>query len=289
MNNQQCPNCRYQNAPGMSFCAECGENLFVSGIGSPTNFSGESAPTVFSGASASNAPPKFEPVFSVPPQMSPQKNSNAFKILLLAAGGGVLLVLAAGIAGVMIYLNYSKGETDKSAVNTAVNQENSNAANRRTLVSGTNSANVSTNNTSKSTSGSAQTLDDFERSKIGGYSLTSTTMGNPASDGFSGAIEEKQYKYANGGGTFAIHFTAARYASAAQAQQALRNSMDEFKSKGLKTTEIVPVAENDGTIDGIHADLIAKNGLLARCWTKNEFLVRALGEKKDVDSFFTAY
>lgn len=289
MSNKQCPNCRYQNAPDMSFCSNCGENLFASSGGSPTNFSDAPAPTMMSGAIINPSTPPFNPVFSVPPSIAPPRKSNASKILLLAAGGGILLVLAAGIAGVMIYLNYSKDEPEKAVVNTSETKENFNAVNRRSLVSNANSSNVSTTDRSKSTAGGTQTLDAFERSKIGDYNLTNTITGDAEKDGFPGAIEEKQYKYANAAGTFAIHFTAARYATPAQAQQALRNLMSEYKSKEIKTTEINDVSENDGTVDGIMANLIAKNGLLSRFWTKNEFLVRTLGEKKDVESFFKAY
>jgi hypothetical protein len=134
-----------------------------------------------------------------------------------------------------------------------------------------------------------RTIDDFVRTQVGVYKVTNTLAGNPSKDGFLGAVEEKQYKYAGAGGSFAIHYTIARYKTDAEAQQALRDSIANFKKLGIKTTEIGTASDNDGKLIGISADMFTKTSLMSRFWTKNEFFIRILGEQKEVENFFAAH
>lgn len=269
MNYKICPECNLQNAPEMSFCSNCGANLSA-----VSNFSSEPAPTVFSAAPPFTSPNAPAPVFSTPQNFSapqnftaPPKKSNTGKILIGVGAGALLLLLAVGAVGAAIfYFAYSK-ESKKTDVEIYVPNKNANVA---PVVK-------------------TRTIDDFVRSQVGDYKVTNTIPGNPTADGFPGAIEEKQYKYASGGGTFAIHYTIARYASPTEAQQALRDSIDKYKKLGIKTSEIGTASDNDGTVVGISSDMTAKNGLMSRFWTKNEFYIRILGATKDVESFFAAH
>jgi hypothetical protein len=257
MNYQICPKCNLQNAPGMSFCSSCRANL-----SNVSNFSPEPAPTVFSGAASFTPNPAQN--FSAPP-----KKSNVGKILLAVAGGAFLLLIGVGVVGAAVFYFATKREVYPQNVS------------QRPLYDNNSNVAPTTNKT--------RTIDDFVRSQVGDYKITDTLSGNPSADGFSGAIEEKQYKYANIGGKFAIHYTIARYASPTEAQQALRDSIDKYKKLGIKTSEIGTASDNDGTVVGILADMTAKNGLMSRFWTKNEFYIRILGGQKDVDSFFAAH
>lgn len=269
MNDQVCPNCHLPNAPEMSFCTNCGGTLPASGNNSG-NFSGEPAPTMFAAA-----PPVLPLIQSAPSFSAPPKNSNTSKILLAAAGGGLLLIIAVGVIGATIF--YFAVYKKPAKANTEVYTSNSNIKTR------------SDNTSNSSSKDSAPTIDDFVRSQVGDYKLTNTVPGNPAADGFPGAIEEKQYKYANAAGTFSIHYAIARYGSDTEAQQDLREAIDKYKKTGIKTSEIGTASDNDGKVVGISADMFAKNGLVSRFWTKNEFFIRILGEKKDVESFFAAH
>ncbi|HVE56480.1 MAG TPA: hypothetical protein VNB22_06595 [Pyrinomonadaceae bacterium] len=134
-----------------------------------------------------------------------------------------------------------------------------------------------------------RTIDDFVRTEVGIYKITNTISGNPSKDGFPGALEEKQYKYAGAGGSFAIHYTIARYKTDAEAQQALRDSIANFKKLGIKTSEIVTANDNDGKLVGISADMFTKTSLMSRFWTKHEFFIRILGDQKEVENFFAAH
>src|SRR5438045_1276162 len=100
MNYQFCPKCNFQNAPGMSFCSNCGASL-----PNVSNFSPEPAPTVFSPAQSFTPPTPAAPNFSAPP-----KNSNVGKILLAVAGVTLLLLIGVGVVGAAVFYFATKRE-----------------------------------------------------------------------------------------------------------------------------------------------------------------------------------
>jgi hypothetical protein len=262
MSSQICSKCSLQNSSAMTFCTDCGTSLPAM-----STFSPQPAPTVFVSAVPTSPHNPAAANFSTPP-----KKSNAAKILLAVAGGGFLLLLAVGMvgAGVLYFAVYE----DSSET--------------RIYVANSNSKPLANKNSNAASRNKARTIEDFVRSEVGNYKVTNTLSGNPSADGFAGAVEEKQYKYADGG-TFAIHYTIARYATPADAQQALRDSIANYKKLGIKTTDITDANDNDGQLVGISADMFAKSGLMSRFWTKDEFFIRILGDRKNVDSFFAAH
>ncbi|HEY0458594.1 MAG TPA: hypothetical protein VGC97_05530 [Pyrinomonadaceae bacterium] len=268
MSSQICPKCSLQSSSAMTFCTDCGTSLPAM-----STFSPQPAPTVFVSAVPTSPHNPAPPNFSTPRNFSAPKKSNAAKILLAVAGGGFLLLLAVGMvgAGVLYFAVYE----DSSET--------------RIYVANSNSKPLADKNSNVAPRNEARTIDDFARSEVGGYKVTNTLSGNPSADGFAGAVEEKQYKYADGGGIFAIHYTIARYTTPADAQQALRDSIANYKKLGIKTTDISDANDNDGQLVGISADMFAKSGLMSRLWTKDEFFIRILGDRKNVDSFFAAH
>src|SRR6185369_1132 len=130
------------------------------------------------------------------------------------AGGGLLLLVGVCVVGAAIFYFAVYKNSAKTETSVSVSNSYSKPPSDKTST-------VTPNSTTR-------TIDDFVRSQVGDYKVTNTIPGTPSTDGFPGAIEEKQYKYANSRGTFSIHYTIARYPTTAQAQQALRDSIGKY-------------------------------------------------------------
>ena len=218
----------------MSFCAECGTPLPANAQGGfPVNSSNEPAPTVFSGAIVNPAtpPPQFNQNFSVPPQTSPPKSSNLPVILLLAAGAFVLLVAVAGVAGVMIYLDYSKDESYvsdnggyKSTDNTPVK--------------------TAASNNSKNTPSTAPP-DPVLFGSRNGFNTSFPPYNKPGDD-YPGAVKTKAQIYSTGGGTAlakVIHGESSVYLSKEAASDGFDKHIAKMTDKSATITEKGTVKE----------------------------------------------
>ncbi len=131
-----------------------------------------------------------------------------------------------------------------------------------------------------------RTIKQFAQLQVGEYRVASEVEGSPEKDGFPLAVETRQYKY-NAGDTLAIHYTVARYSSAAEAQNMLRTILDRYRQMKLNITPVAILRDKDRKITGISADMSGK--MFVRFWTKDEFVIRAMGVKEDVEAFFTVH
>lgn len=131
-----------------------------------------------------------------------------------------------------------------------------------------------------------QTIKQFVRQEIGNYKVASEAESDPIKAGFPIALEVRQYKY-NVEDTLAIHYTVARYSSAAEAQTALREILNRYKEMNLSIGQILFIRDKDRRKTGIYADMEGK--MFVRFWTKDEFIIRTMGVKEDVEEFYTSH
>lgn len=291
MNEKICARCNQPNKPEMSFCLNCGAELSqISADDLP--------PTVFGGfptnPQAGQTSPNFQPQqpnfqqqqpnfqphnFQQPNFQAAPENGGQTNKILLGVGGAVIGLIIIVVGGIALYKAYDSRWEHADLANYS-NGNTSNTGNK----SNTNNVNKS-NSTTNNNSSSALTIADMTQQNVGDWSLRDTIVGNPEKDGFSGASEEKQFKYYDASGAM-VHLTIAQYPFAYDAQKALRASMEKFKSMKLKTSEETAMGDNNQNEIGITQTMESANGkIFTRYWTNKNFLFRALGTKTEVEDF----
>ena len=296
---KNCANCNQSNAPEMSFCLNCGAELSqISADDMPATVLGGNfdafPPTQNFGQPNNQQPnfqsnqqqnfqqPNFQPNFQPPNfQSVPESGGNTNKILL-GVGGliiGLIMLVSGGVALYKVF-GSSSSSTSQTLYPNNANTSNTNTSNTNTL--NTNTA----KNTSSPSSSSSRTIASLTQQTVGDWTLRDTITGDAEKDGFSGASEEKQFKYYNSSGAM-VHLTIAEYRYEYDAQKSLRTSMQKFKTLKLKVGEEEPASDNDQNEIGITQTMASANGkIFTRYWTNKNFLFRALGTETDVENFF---
>ncbi len=287
MNNKICANCNQSNAPEMSFCINCGAEFSHISMDEPP-------PTVMGGSfgafpqgGQNFQQPNFQqqnyqqPNFQQPNFQTPPAESGGNMTKILVGIGGVLIGLIFLAAGGVQLFKVFRGSSSSTSQNFYPNNVN---------VSNTNSVKSSNTNIAKSSNtniaSSSRTIADMTQQNVGDWTLRDTITGDPEKDGFSGASEEKQFKYYNSSGAM-VHLTLAEYPSAYEAQKGLRTSIQKFKTLKLKVSEEGAAQDNNGNEIGITQTMASANGkIYARYWTNKNFLFRALGTETDAENFF---
>lgn len=287
MNEKNCPKCNQSNPLEMKFCMNCGaETTQIDELpatvfgGFPTNPQARQTQSNFQQPNFQQ--PNFQPNYQQSNfQNAPSEGGGNTTKILLGIGGaviGLIIIIAGGIAIYKAFdsrwenadlSNYSKENTSNSG-----NKSNTNNVNKSNSTTNTNSSSSST-----------LTIADMTQENVGGWTLRDTIVGNPEKDGFSGASEEKQFKYYDASGAM-VHLTIARFSTAYDAQKSLRTSMQKFKNLKLNISEEVVAGDNNGNEIGIMQTMASANGKIFTCyWTNKNFLFRALGTETDVEDF----
>lgn len=217
--------------------------------------------------------PNFQPQFQTPNFQTAQAESggNTSKILV-GIGVGIIGLIFLIAGGVQLYKVFGDKPSPTPYLVT-----NANTGNK------SNTNNIKSSNTNSSSS--LRTMSDMTQQTVGEWTLRDTITGNPEKDGFSGATEEKQFKYYNSSNAM-VHLTIAQYPFEYDAQKALRTAMDKFKTLKLKVGEETAMGDNDGNEIGITNTMASANGkLFTRYWTNKNFLFRALGTETEVENF----
>lgn len=316
MNDKNCQQCNQSNAPEMSFCINCGaEFSHISMDEPPPTVMGGNFDAFTQGGQNFQQPnfqspqpnfqqPNFQPQqpnfqqpnfqqpnFQQPNfQNAPAESGGNMTKILVGIGGAFIGLILLFAGGVQLYKVF-RGSSSSTSTSQNLYPNNVNVANTNSVKSSnTNIAKPSNMNSgsvsnSNSTS-SSKTIADLTQEKVGDWTLRDTITGDPEKDGFSGASEEKQFKYYNSSGAM-VHLTLAEYPSAYEAQKGLRTSMQKFKTLKLKVSEEGGAQDNNGNEIGITQTMASANGkIYARYWTNKNFLFRALGTETDAENFF---
>jgi hypothetical protein len=272
MNNKICLKCNQPNQPEMSFCMNCGAEL--------SHGSADDMPaTVMAGNFGAfpqqsgqnfeqqpNFQPQQQPQFQQPNfqtpqfQTAPTQSGGGMKKILLGVGGILIGFIMLASGGVKLYRAFGGSSSPSSTPY---------------LLANTNSGTSNTGNVKPSNTNSASS-----------FRTMSDMTQQTEKDGFSGATEEKQFKYYDSSGAM-VHLTIANYPSAYEAEKGLRTSMQKFKTLKLKVGEETVAGDNDGNEIGITNTMASANGkIFTRYWTNKNFLLRALGTEADVENFF---
>ena len=294
MNNKICANCNHINESEMSFCGNCGAELSqTAGDPPPTMMAGNFGAFSQSGQSFQTPnyqqqnyrsqnyqQPNFQPNFQTPNvQNASSTNGGQTKKILLGVGGLLIGLVMLASGGVKLYRAFGDSSGSNSMPTVSPTTQNFYTNSSTSNTSGSNTSN--TTGITPSATPPLRTIADFTQQRVGDWTLRDTMTGSPEKDGFSGAREEKQFKYFNSSQAM-VHLTVADYPSEIAAKNALRASMAKFKNLNLKVGEETVQSE---TV--ITQTMASANGkIFTRYWTNNNYLYRALGTETDVESFF---
>jgi len=292
MNNKNCQQCNQSNPSDMKFCLNCGAEILQADDLPATVFGG--FPT---NPQAAQTQPNYQPQpnfqqpnfhpqqtnfqqpnFQQPNfQTAPAESGGNMTKIFVGIGGALIGLIFLASGGVQLYKAFNNSSSS-TPINTSTTPQNfySNTAN--------------TSDTAKSTTTPAVSgLTGYTRQTVGKWSLRDKTVGDPEKDGFSGATEENQLKYYDSENNF-LHVTMAEFPSIFDAQRNLRQQFQKFRNLNLRTTPENPVDDNDGNEIGIMQTMTSANGKIYTIyWTRKNVLIRVLGERKDVEDFFSAY
>lgn len=207
------------------------------------------------------------------------KNLNSLLIVAV-----ILIGLSCKCQSDLFGLGKNNSANNDGNITVSLDNDNSSGNSPRSLSNANTFADNSPRNSDVSGSGS---LANRFPATVGGFRLSKKERGDPVEDGFKMASEVMKAVY-NDSANKTVQVGVGKYATAADAEQALRTLLKELDTGDAKASQVEIATDNNNQEIGITATSKGR-GNIARLWTSGRYFYLAFGPEAATEKFFTEF